>query len=185
MNADAVISAILSNERLSQLCATRIRFYLDKGVTLFLNKQRKVRGVHHKKKLEIAIAGLGAAVDLRTNRGDQESVSQLVTFRDEFSRELGLCKEAFATKRHGRDRAHSILFECRSFLESKLGRSVTNATLANLLNAGCEANGNPADETITEEQVRKNLTQFKRNNPSWRNEIDPRFQRLLDNPETK
>ena len=82
MNADGVICAILSDERLSQLCATRIRFYLDKGITLFLNEQRKARGVHHKKKLEIAIAGLGVAVDLRTNRGDHESVSQLVTRRD-------------------------------------------------------------------------------------------------------
>jgi hypothetical protein len=125
------------------------------------------------------------AVDLRTSRGDQESVSQLVTLRDEFSRELGLCKQAFSTKRHGRDQAHSILFECRSFLESKLGRSITNATLANLLNAGSEANGNSPDETTTEEQVRKNLTRFKRNNPAWRNEVDPRFQKLVKNPDTK
>jgi hypothetical protein len=129
--------------------------------------------------------GLKAAIDLCKNRVNQEPLQQLVTLAADFSQELGRCKEAFATKRHGRDRDHSILYECHSFLESELRQSVTMETLANLVTAGYEADGNLSKKPITEEQIRKNLAHFKRNNPSWRNVIDPRFQRLLDNPETK
>jgi hypothetical protein len=184
-NSDAAISAILSDERLCQLCATRIRSYVDKNVTLALNQQSKARGARHKKKLEIAIAGLRAAIDLCTSRGNQEMASRLGKLTDEFLQELGRCKQAFGTKRRGRDRDHSVLYESHSFLESKLRQSVTNATLANLVNAGYEADGNAPKEPITDEHIRKNLTHFKRNNPSWRNDIDPRFQQLLDDPETK
>jgi hypothetical protein len=184
-NSDAAITAIVSNERLSDLCATRIRFYVDKSVTNCLNEQTRVRGIKHTKQLEIAIAGLRAAIDLSANRGNQKLALQLGTLADDFSQELGRCKQAFATKRRGRDRDHSILYECRIFLESELRQSVTNKTLTNLVNIGYEADGNPPKDPITEEHVRKNLAHFKRKNPSWRNDVDPRFQKLLDDPETK
>jgi hypothetical protein len=87
---------------------------------------------------------------------------------DEFSLVFGRCKAAFATKRHGRDRDHSFLLECQSFLRKGLGRSVSYVTLANLVNAGYEVEGDPPNEPITEEEIRKNLANFKRNNPLWR-----------------
>ena len=182
--SDATISAILSDALLAQRCATDIRSYVDKGITLWLYEQRKARGVKHKRKLEIAIAGLNAAMDLCTERGDQESVLRLRTLADKFSQERMRCKEAFATKRHGRDRDLSILSQCRSFLEKELGRSVTSATLANLVNAGYETDGNLLQEPITEENIRKNLANFKHNNPCWRNDIDPRYMPVVD-PATK
>jgi hypothetical protein len=184
-NSDAIISAILRNKKLSERCATRVRSYVDKRLALCLNQQTKARGIKHKKQLEIAIAGLGAASCLLINRGNQGLATSLGVIADEFSRELGRCKQAFGTKRRGRDRDHSILYECHSFLESKIRRPVTNKTLAHLVTAGFEADGNHQKEFITEEEIRKNLAHFKAKNPLWRNSVDPRFRRLVILQETK
>ena len=102
----------------------------------------------------------------------------------ELSGQLGRCKVAFGTKRHGRDRAHSALSECRSFLKSKLNHAITCATLANLVNAGLEANGEDPDEPITEEHIRKNLANFERNNPRWRDALAILGPKLVE-PATK
>src|SRR4029077_8174347 len=169
-NSDSTISVILGNEKLARICAVKIRSYVDKGVTVWLYEQRKARGAKHMKQLEIALAGMNAAISLYTDRGNQSAAKYVGTLAIELSGELGRCKEAYASKRHGRDRAHSILSECRSFLESNSGQSVTYATLANLVNAGYEADGYLPEEPVTEEHVRKNLAHFKRNNPAWRNE---------------
>lgn len=167
-NSDASISAILRNERLSQICATKIRSYVHKGVTKWWYEQSKARGAKYKKQLRIAIRGLRAAIELVVIRGNQELASSLRMLADEFSLELGRCKQAFATKRHGRDRDHSFLFECHSFLQTELGHPITYVTLANLVNAGYEVEEIPLKEPVSDEQIRKNLTNFKRNNPLWR-----------------
>jgi hypothetical protein len=168
LNSDSTISGILGDESLSQLCATKIRSYVDKGVTNWWYAQSKARGAAYRETLKTAIGGLRAANDLCVLRGKQEFASSLGTLADEFSLELGRCKLAFATKRHGRDRDHSFLLECQSFLLKRLGRSVSYVTLANLVNAGYEVEGAPANEPISEDQIRKNLANFKRNNPLWR-----------------
>ncbi len=184
-NLDSTISAILSNEELARACATKIRSYLDKAVTVYLYKQRKARGATEKKQLEIAIAGMNAAAGLYTERGNQAEAMHLGTLAIELSAELGRCKTAFATKRHGRDRAHSTLRECQLFLESHLQRAVTHATLANLMNAGYEADGNSPKNPVTEEHIRKNLAAFRRNNPVWHNKIAPRSAVPFAHPATK
>jgi hypothetical protein len=164
LNSGAAISAILANERLSQICATKIRSYVDKDVTIWWYEQSKARGAKYKEQLKIAIGGLRAASVLCVIRGNQESASSLRMLADEFSLELGRCKQAFATKRHGRDQDHSFLFEFHSFLQRELGQPVTYVSLANLVNAGYEMEGD-LKEPVTEEQIRKNLANFKRNNP--------------------
>jgi hypothetical protein len=133
-----------------------------------LYEQRKARGAKLKKQVEIALAGFRAAIGLCMDGGKKELLLPLGILADEFSQQLRRCKQAFATKRHGRDRDHAILHECHSFLQEKLGQPVTYVALANLVNAGSEADGNPPEELVTEEQIRKNLTNFKRNNPLWR-----------------
>jgi hypothetical protein len=169
LNSDSTISAILVNERLSQVCATKIRSYVDKGVTEWWYRQSKARGTRYKATLKTAIGGLRAANDLCLMRGKHELASSLGMLADEFSLEVGRCKAAFATKQHGRDRDHSFLLECQSFLRKELGRSVSYVTLTNLVNAGYEAEGSPPKkEPITEDQIRKNLAHFRRNNPHWR-----------------
>jgi hypothetical protein len=183
--SDATISAILSDELLSQRCATRIRSYVDKGVTLRLNLERKARGAKTTQQLKTAIAGFDAAIDLHANTPRQELVPALRAVRENLSQALGRCKKAFATKRHGRDRDHAILYECYSFLQAELEQPVTYVTLANLVNAGFDAGGSPSTELIDEEKVRKNLANFKRNNPLWSNELAPRLKPLLVEPETK
>ena len=166
-NSDAVISTILSDQRLSLLCATKIRSYVDKDVSACLYEQRKVRGAKVKKQLEIAVVGLRAAIDLCMDGGKRELLLPLGMLADEFSQQLGRWRRAFARKRHGRDRDHAILHECHSFLQKELGIPVTYVTLANLVNAGYEADGKPPEELVDEERIRKNLTNFKRNNPLW------------------
>lgn len=166
-NSDTAISAILGNERLSNICATKIRGYVDKGVTKWWYEQSQRRGAKYKELLENAIGGLHAAIVLCQFRNIQEPMTTLGMLADKFSLHLGQCKKAFATKRHGRDRDHSFLFECHSFLQAELGQPITYATLANLVNAGFEADGSSLTEPVTEEQIRKNVANFKRNNPLW------------------
>jgi hypothetical protein len=184
-SSDPTVAAILGDTKLAQMCAVKIRSYIDKQTTLWLYGQRKARGAERKKQLEIAVAGMKAAIALYTDRGNQEVVKFLGDLTIELSAALGRCKTAFATKRHGRDRAHSVLSECHAFLESQLGQSVTCATLATLVNAAYDADGNAPEEPVTEEHVRKNLAAFRRNNPFWRNKIDPGFDSALGNPATK
>jgi len=119
------------------------------------------------------------------DRGNEGWAALLGVLADEFSEELGRCKQAFGTKRRGRDRDHSILYECHSFLESELRRPVTNRTVASLVTAGFEADGNHLKEVVTEEEVRKNLSYFKSKNPLWRNSLDPRLRKLVSDQETK
>jgi hypothetical protein len=184
-NSDATVSAILRDKRLSERCATRVRSYVDKRVARCLNKQSKARGIKHKKQLEIAIAGLREASSLLTKRGNHGLAASLGVLADGLSEELGRCKQAFGTKRRGRDRDHSILYECHSFLESELGHRVTNKTLANLVTAGYETDGNRAKQYITEEEIRKNLAHFKSKNPLWRNFLDPHLWQLVSDQVTK
>lgn len=174
-DGDATISAILKDERLSQVCATRIRAYVDKDVTRRLNAERRSRGAKTQKQLKTAIEGFKAAIDILIDRGDLESTKILVKLQNDFSQALNRSKQAFALKRHGRDRAHSILSECQAFLEARLSQRVTYATLANLVNAGFQADRGIEAELITEEQIRKNLSTFRRNNPNWRNQLEPGF----------
>jgi len=171
-NSDSTILAILSNEELVQYCPEKIRCYANKEATIWLYEQRKARGAVFKRRLEIAIAGMQVAIDFYTDQGNQAAVMVLRRLGTELLEKLDLCKVAFATKRHGRDRAHSILSECHLFLEARLGQTVSFVTLANLVNAGYEADGNIPKEPITEEHIRKNLTLFKCNNPLWHSAID-------------
>jgi len=121
---DPIISTLLSNKWLSQLCATRIRSYVDKAFTDWWYGESKARGIKHKQQLETAIGGLRVASVLCSNKGNQKLASRLGALAAEFLLELAQCKHAFATKRHGRDRDHSLLLECRAFLQRELGRPV-------------------------------------------------------------
>ena len=184
-NLDVTILAILSDAQLSDLCATKIRSYVDEAVSAWLNGEKKTRGVRRKKQLETAIVGLRAAIEFYEEQGNRAVALKLGMLTKELSGALGRCKLAFGVKRRGRDRDHSILDECHGFLQRSLAQPVTNKTLANLVNAGYETDDNLPKEPITEELVRKNLAKFKRNNPFWRNEIDPRFHQPFSDPETK
>jgi hypothetical protein len=166
INLDGVIAAILKNVLLARVCAVKINTYVDKDVSDWLYKTRKIRGAKHKKSLETAITGLNEAIRLYMERGHQAEAVYLSTLALELSAQLGMIKEAYGTKRHGRDRSHLILYECKLFLESVLRHRVTCSTLANLVNAGFEADGNSPKDPITEEQLRKNLESFQDRNPA-------------------
>jgi hypothetical protein len=169
---DPVVASILENDRVAQICAMLIRDYVDKGMTDWLYKGRKIRGDKHKKKLDTAIAGINEAVSLYGDRGRKEEALYLSRLAVELAEERERSEEAFATKRHGRDRAHLILYECQTFLQSQLGQRPTHATLANLVNAGFEADGNLPKDPVTEEHVRKNLENFASRNPAAAAVID-------------
>jgi hypothetical protein len=163
---DVAIAAILKNEQLARMCAVKISTYVDKDVSGWLYKTRKIRGAQHKKRLKVAIAGINEAISLYRERGRQAEAVYLSTLALELSAQLGMIKEAYGTKRHGRDRSHLILYDCKLFLESFLRHRITYSTLANLVNAGFEAEGNPPKDPITEEQLRKNLEAFQERNPT-------------------
>ena len=185
---DFSISAILGDDQLSKRVATRIRAHVDPDVTLFLNEEKKARGIKKKNQLETAIAGLRAARDIETELCNKDLASELVLLADKYSQALQRCKPAFGTKRRGRDRDQSMLCLFQNFLESKLQHPVTNKTIANLVNAGFHADDNLKQKAVNEDVIRKNLAHFKRNNPLWQNEIAPAFARNFqppDQPETK
>lgn len=108
---------------------------------------------------------LNEAISLYRERGRQAEAVYLSTFALELSAQLGMMKAVYGTKKHGRDRSHLILYDFKVFLESALRHRITYSTLANMVNAGFEAHGQPAREPITEEQLRKNLKYFKARNP--------------------
>jgi hypothetical protein len=172
-DSNSAISLILENKDLAQSCATKIRSYVDKRATAWLYADRKARGARYKLRLEIAIAGIHEAITLYAEQKKYEIVANLRIYETELLGGLERCKTAFAPKRHGRDRDHSILIECRCFLEEELGKRLTDATLADLVYAGLVADGNDRNELITEEHIRKNLAEFTRNNPYWSNQINP------------
>ena len=74
LNSDPAISAMLANERLSQVCATKIRSYVDKGVTNWWYGQNKAKGAKYKKTLKTAISG----------SNDFETLRQVLTEFSEF-----------------------------------------------------------------------------------------------------
>jgi hypothetical protein len=162
---DSVVAAILKNEQLARMCAVKISTYVDKDISNWLFKTRKLRGAKHKKSLEIAITGINEAISLYREQGRQADAVYLSTLALELSAQLGKSREAYGTKRHGRDRSHLILCDCKLFLESVLGRRITYSTLANLINAGFEADGKSRKDPVTEEHVRKNLEAFQERNP--------------------
>jgi hypothetical protein len=163
---DGVIAAIVTNEQLARMCAVKISTYVDKDVSGRLYKTRKIRGAQYKKRLKIAIAGINEAISLYRERGRQAEALYLGTLALELSAQFGMIKEAYGTKRHGRDRSHLILYDCKLFLESVLRHRITYSTLANLVNAGFEAEGNPPKDPVSEEQLRKNLEAFQDRNPA-------------------
>jgi len=179
------LSLILENKGLAQRCATKIRSYVDTRTTAWLYADRKARGARYKKRFETAIAGIQEAIYLYAEQKRYERVENLRIYETELLGCLERCKTAFAPKRHGRDKDHSILIECRCFLEGKLGKRLTDATLADLVNAGFYADGNNLNELITEEHIRKNLAAFTRNNPNWSNKINPNFMLAEIYPATK
>jgi hypothetical protein len=166
ISLDSVIAAIVKNEPLVRMCAVKIRSYVDKDISDRLYKARKTRGAEHKKRLETAIAGINEAIGLYRDLGRETETLYLSTLAVELAAQLGRCKEAYGTKRHGRDRSHLGLYDCQLFLESALRRKITYTTLAHLVNAGFEAHGKPTKEPITEEQLRKTLEHFKTRNPA-------------------
>jgi hypothetical protein len=166
IKVDAVIAAILKNEQLARMCAVKISTYVDKDVSGRLYKTRKIRGAQHKKRLKIAITGINEAISLYRERGRHAEAVYLSTLALELSAQLGMIKEAYGTKRHGRDRSHLILYDCKLFLESVLSHRVTYSTLANLVNAGFDADGTLPKDPVTEEQLRKNLETFQGRNPA-------------------
>src|SRR5258708_3850792 len=152
-NLDPAVASILKNTRVAQICAPLVRAYVDKGVTNWLYKDRKIRGDKHKKKLDTAITGINEAISLRGDRGFKDEALYLSRLSVELAGERERSKEAFGTKRHGRDRAHSILYECQSFLESQLGQRPTYSTLANLITAGFDAHGTLPHDPVTAEHA--------------------------------
>jgi hypothetical protein len=172
--SDATIARMVEVEALARACAIKIRSYVDLDVSTWLYQERKRRVNKEKKTLETALRGMNAAVEIYEKRNPDLALF-FGNIALELSSVLGRTGDASETKRHGRDRAQAILYECRLLLESNLGTKVTHKTLVNLLSAGYEADGNPLEEPITESTVRKNEVNFKRNNPAFCKTIESRY----------
>jgi len=175
-SVDGTVRRILRDRHVTHWCAMRVRCYVDPEVTRYLYKNRKDRVRQERMKIQSAITGLNSAVGIYG--GQEPNVAQSLGFKAvELSGALGRCDRAASTKRHGRDRAQSILYECHVFLEYVLRTNVTYKTLANLVSSGFETE-NLSSTHISEENVRKNLANFRHQNPEWCSLLESRIKTL-------
>jgi hypothetical protein len=161
--SDSAISAILGNHHVLRHCAAQIRLYSDLAVTAHLRQERERRGRKQVARLKAAMKGTAEAVEFYTEFGNQTAGAQLKSYQADLSAILHRSKQAYSSKRHGRDRDHTILVRLQGFLEKHVGQ-VTNATLATLVNKAMEVDGYAGSERFTEETVRKNLKAFRGKN---------------------
>jgi hypothetical protein len=160
---NAAIPAILGNQNVLRHCAAQVRLYSDPTLTAHLRQDRERRGRKQVTRLKAAIKGIVEAVDFYTEFGNQAAAKQLEYYKHDLSEKLQRSSQAYSSKRHGRDRDHTILVRLQGFLEKHIG-TVTNATLATLVNKAMEVDDQAGSERFTEETVRKNLTAFRGNN---------------------
>jgi hypothetical protein len=176
--ADKIIAAIRRDPELAHLSGVLLRFYVNPNISGphgALGTARKQRGRAIKQKLRSAVTGLEAAAEVYTSSGRPAIAQELLGRLTELRGIKDRTAEAFRTKSHGRDRSHSTLAYARRILELRLGCSITYATLASLVNAAYQADGQ--DTIVTEETVRKNLTNLGRNAPNWVRALDASFPR--------
>jgi hypothetical protein len=160
---DATISAILGSDWVVRECATQVRLYADLSITVHLYQDRQLRGRRHVAALKTAIKGIAAAAAFYADAGNRSAEAQLRSYEADLSTILQRSKQAYSSKRHGRDRDHTILVRLHGFLEKHVGH-VTNATLATLVSKAMEIDGQAGSERFTEETVRKNLNAFRGKN---------------------
>jgi hypothetical protein len=161
--SDAAIPAILGNQHVLRHCAAQVRFYTDLTFTAYMRQDRKRRGKKQVARLKAAIKGMVAATEFYTEFGDQAAASQLDSYKHDLSEKLQRSRRAFSSKHLGRDHDHTILVRLQEFLWKQMG-TVTNATLATLVNKAMETDGQDGSERFTEETVRKNLNAFRGKN---------------------
>jgi hypothetical protein len=161
--SDATISAICGNHQVLRHCAAQVRLYADLAVTTYLRQERNRRGKKQVARLKAAIKGIGEAVEFYLEFGNDAAASQLDSYKRDLSEKLQRGKQAYSSKRHGRDRDHTILVRLQVFLERHVGQ-VTNSTLATLVNKAMEVDNRAESERFTEETVRKNLKAFRGKN---------------------
>jgi hypothetical protein len=160
---DATISAILRDDWVVRQCATQVRLYADTTVSAYFYRDRQRRGKRQVAALKTAIKGIAVAAAFYADFGNQSAETQLKSYQADLSAILHRCKQAYSSKRHGRDRDHTILVRLQGFLEKQVGQ-VTNSTLATLVNKAMEVDGHAGSERFTEETVRKNLKAFRGKN---------------------
>jgi hypothetical protein len=181
---DPAIETILGNHHLLRDCAAQVRLYSDLSVTTYLRQERKFRGRKQVVRLKAAIKGIGEAVEFYVEFRNQTAASQLEYYKRDLSKNLQRSRQAYSSKRHGRDRDHGILVRLQGLLGKRLG-TVTNATLATLVNKAMEVDGQPGSERFTEETVRKNLNAFRRNNSAMMTLLATEPDRLRNQNDSK
>jgi hypothetical protein len=161
--SDTAIAAVCANEYVLRHCAAQIRLYSDPTVSTYFREERSRRGRKQIARLKAALKGIGEAMEFYVEFGNQAAASQLDCYKSDLSEKLQRGTQAYSSKRHGRDRDHTILVRLQVFLERHVGQ-VTNATLATLVNKAMEVDNRAESERFTEETVRKNLKTFRGKN---------------------
>jgi hypothetical protein len=160
---DRTITAILANERVLHQCGIQLRLYSDLDVTAYFYQDRRRRGKRQVARLKAAIKGMTEAIEFYKEFRNEAATSQLEYHKGDLSAILQRSKVAYSSKRHGRDRDHTILVRLREFLQKETA-PVTNATLATLVSKAMEVDGQPDSSRISEETVRRALRSFQGRN---------------------
>ena len=173
---DETCRQIAADRKLGRECAEMFKSYVDPAVSERLYRERKEWIERYRAKAVVAIDGFQAAADLYRHREPQtaafchEKATELMV-------DLAASGELFDVRRHGRFRDHGILYSIRQALEKKLG-PITWETTANLVNAAQRALANQNEETlsaeaadaqeeVTADKLRMDLTRFLERNPHF------------------
>jgi hypothetical protein len=163
---DQVCSRIVGDKSLARGIAKIMHRYVAPSFTAMLYEDRKKRIGSLRVELVKAINGLEAAGNLYRHR-EPETAAFFDQKATELQSQLQAADVLLDVRRHGRFRDHGILDSARSVLERRLG-PMTYSTLANLVNAALQADGQSVDgPSVDEETIRKDLRNFLARNPTW------------------
>lgn len=190
------ISHLRDDPRASNICADLIR--TDSSALAFIVREylegrdkladeRKERGVRLMSKLQDGITGLTTAAEAYEVLGDSEAAGDIDGRAQYLAGKLELAQEVFSTKRLGVAGKNLYLFLLELYVEQRTGRRPTSGELALLVEAGKMAAGYQRHPDMDPEQLRKNLQNFKKNNPVLCNLLREHAQQVfatLEHPAT-
>jgi hypothetical protein len=164
---DETCLRIASNDEFGKYCGTMMRRYVSPEFREAMDEDRRKRMERRREELVKAIDGLESAANLyRPHEPETAALFQIKAA--ELIGQKERVDQLLDTKRHGRFRDEGILDIAKQEMEKHVG-PVTYETLANLVNAGFEADGQETDEgaTVNAESLRRNLANFRSRNPNW------------------
>lgn len=167
--AKRLVAVLNRNSSLAERCAVSVRSYVEPHVTSWLYRIRQENGCHEIETRRRAVNGLTDLMEIDRRKGFVDH--HIERRRHALNAELERAGAAFNRKRHGRDRAHFILYEfyCFLLMNSVLLAErieVTWELLAAMLATGYRTAG--IQKFPSADTIRHNIENFEQRCPEMR-----------------